>query len=160
MANASSWQWWLGVSPSDYKDGLVYVADQSGNMGELQTTKSDGIILKSKMLWAMGNYSRFIRPGMRRVEANLEGSSDPLVAASSLMISAYKNAAAKEVVIVAINMTNDNKKIKMNGLTIPGGKYKTYTTTNQKELQFSETSSTEKITLEPRSITTFVGTYQ
>lgn len=160
MANASSWQWWLGVSPGDYKDGLVYVADQSGNMGELQTTKSDGIILKSKMLWAMGNYSRFIRPGMRRVEANLEGSSDPLVAASNLMISAYKNASAKEVVIVAINMTNDNKKIKMNGLTIPNGKFKTYVTTNQKELQFSETSSTEKITLEPKSVTTFVGTYQ
>jgi len=25
FGNASSWQWWLGVSTSDFKDGLVYV---------------------------------------------------------------------------------------------------------------------------------------
>ncbi|WP_181149239.1 glycoside hydrolase [Salinibacter sp. 10B] len=25
VANASSWPWGLGVSPDDYKDGLVYI---------------------------------------------------------------------------------------------------------------------------------------
>lgn len=159
-ANASSWQWWLGVSPGDYKDGLVYVSDLNGNMGEIQTTKSDGLIFKSKMLWAMGNYARFIRPGMRRVEASVEGSTDPIVAATNLMISAYKNPVTRELVIVVINMTTDSKKIRLNGITIPSRKFKTYTTTNIKELQFSETSATDNITLEPRSVTTFVGTYQ
>ena len=25
VANASSWQWWLAISPYDYKDGLIYI---------------------------------------------------------------------------------------------------------------------------------------
>lgn len=25
VANAAAWQWWLAVSPYDYKDGLIYV---------------------------------------------------------------------------------------------------------------------------------------
>ena len=56
-SNASAWQWWLAVSPYDYKDGLVYV----------DKNKTDGNYYDSKMFWALGNYSRFIRPGMIRV---------------------------------------------------------------------------------------------
>ena len=77
IGNASSWQWWLGVSPSDYKDGLVYVTDVNGNMGELPATKNDGLVFKSKMLWALGNYSRFVRPGMIRVDASIDGLFRP-----------------------------------------------------------------------------------
>ncbi|NJN33553.1 MAG: hypothetical protein HC817_04165 [Saprospiraceae bacterium] len=63
IANVTAWQWWLAVSPSDYKDGLVYVADNNGVMGERENTKNDGIILKSKMLWAVGELCPFYSPG-------------------------------------------------------------------------------------------------
>lgn len=160
IGNASSWQWWLGVSPSDYKDGLVYVTDVNGNMGELPATKNDGLVFKSKMLWALGNYSRFVRPGMIRVDASIDGFSDPQVAASKLMISAYKNPASKEIVIVVINMTTTDEKIKLNGLNFSASKLKTYTTSGNKELQFSESVAGDKIVIGAKSITTFVGTYQ
>lgn len=31
IAEARSWQWWTAVSQVDFKDGLVYLADGSGN---------------------------------------------------------------------------------------------------------------------------------
>lgn len=160
IGNASSWQWWLGISPSDYKDGLVYVADLNGNMGELTATKTDGLIYKSKMLWALGNYSRFIRPGMIRVDATLDGMTSPQTAATKLMISAYKNPATKEAVIVVINMTNKDENIKLTGLSFANASLKTYTTSDNKELQYSESNAGDKVKIGARSVTTFVGTYK
>jgi O-glycosyl hydrolase len=160
VANASSWQWWLGISPSDYKDGLVYVADLNGNMGELPATRNDGLIYKSKMLWALGNYSRFVRPGMVRVDASISGTTDPQSAATKLMISAYKKADSKEVVVVVINMRDVEEKIKFAGLNFSTGQLKSYTTSDTKELQAGVSGTGDKIKMAPRSVTTFVGTYQ
>jgi len=159
LGNASSWQWWLGVSPADYKDGLVYVTDLNGNMGEQQATRNDGLIFKSKMLWALGNYSRFIRPGMIRVNASLQNNTDPAVAANNLMISAYKNPASKELVVVVVNMTGNDQKIKLDGLSFSTPILKTYTTSSSQDLKFSETQAASKITIGGKSIVTFVGTY-
>jgi O-glycosyl hydrolase len=160
IANATSWQWWLAVSPSDYKDGLVYITDPSGSMGELSATKNDGLIFKSKMLWAMGNYSRFIRPGMIRVDANLSGVADASAAATSMMISAYKNPTTKELVTVVINYGTNEEKVKFGGVTFSTASLKTYTTEALRELQSGTVSATSNISVGPRSITTFVGTYQ
>jgi O-glycosyl hydrolase len=160
IANATSWQWWLGVSPSDYKDGLVSITDIAGSMGELAATKSDGLIYKSKMMWAMGNYSRFIRPGMIRVDASVTGFTDPSVAANGLMISAYKNPTTKELVVVVVNMGTGIEKMKLSGVTYSTPTIKTYTTDTNRELQFSTTNATGNIEVAPRSIVTYVGNYQ
>ena len=90
----------------------------------------------------------------------LTGFSDPQVAASKLMISAYKNPTTKEIVIVVINMTNTGEKIKFNGLNFSASTLKTYTTSGNKELQFSESVAGDKIMIAAKSIMTFVGTYQ
>jgi O-glycosyl hydrolase len=160
LGNAASWQWWLGVSPSDYKDGLVSIADPAGAMGELPATKNDGIIYKSKMLWALGNYSRFVRPGMIRVDASLSGITDAAIAANSLMISAYKNPTTKELVVVVINMGTVDEKIKFGGINFTSGNLKTYTTDATKELQFGTIPAAGNLTIGARSIVTFVGNYQ
>jgi O-glycosyl hydrolase len=159
LANVTAWQWWLGVSPSDYKDGLVYITDVNGSMGENATTKLDGLVYKSKMLWALGNYSRFIRPGMIRVNAQLE-KFNSTTAATGVMLSAYKNPQKKEVVIVAINMTDNNEKVQFSNIKITGNKLKTYTTSASKEMAFKEITTTENIIIESKSIMTFVGTYE
>jgi O-glycosyl hydrolase len=160
IGNATSWQWWLGVSPSDYKDGLVYIADPAGTMGELPATKNDGIIYKSKMLWAFGNYSRFVRPGMIRVDASLGGIADATAAATSMMITAYKNPTTKELVVVVINMGTADDKIKLGGINFASPTLKTYTTDATKELQFGTSTATGNLNIGARSIVTFVGTYQ
>lgn len=159
LANASSWQWWLGVSPSDYKDGLVYVTDLYGQMGELPSTIHDGLILESKMLWGLGNFSRFIRPGSIRISASIKELNDPLVSASNLMISAYKNVQNKEVVLVIINMAEKPKKIELQAIDGLSGKYKKYTTSASKNLEFSEGLTNARVEIDPKSISTLVFDY-
>ena len=160
LANAASWSWWLAVSPADYKDGLVYVSDLSGNMGELEATKSDGTIYKSKMLWAVGNFSRFVRPGMKRVSAALDSYTNPEDAAKNLMISTYKDEVNKQVVIVILNMTTASQNINLTGVNFVSGSVKSYTTSSSKDLSFSSVSDISKIPVEGKSIITLTGNYQ
>ena len=61
VLDAVAWCTWVGVSPGGYRDGLIH-ATENGT-GE----KS---IVPLKRLWAYGNYTRFIRPGFVRVDAN------------------------------------------------------------------------------------------
>lgn len=69
-AHATSWSWWLAVSANDYKDGLIYTFNGS-NKGENDGNKFDADLHDSKTLWVLGNYARFVRPGMKRIEANI-----------------------------------------------------------------------------------------
>lgn len=96
-ANATAWQWWISISPYDYKDGLIYI----------DKNKTDGNISDSKMLWALGNYSRFIRPGMVRVEAASNNND--------LHVSAFKDAGGK-LVLVVVNPSAIDKPLELTGL--------------------------------------------
>lgn len=98
VANASSWQWWLAVSPYDYKDGLIYV-DKS---------EVDGQVYTSKMLYALGNYSRFIDSGMYRVKTNqlFDKLNEESFTYARVMTSAYVSEANDKVVIVMVNYNN------------------------------------------------------
>jgi O-glycosyl hydrolase len=158
LANATSWQWWLAVSPSDYKDGLVYIADVNGKMGENPQTTTDGTVIPSKMLWAVGNYSKFIRPGMVRVNASPKTNADPLEAANGMMISSYKNLSTNELVTVVINTNVKKEKIEMTGVRFTNDKLKSYTTSDKDNLKARSVDFNGNVYVEPKSITTFVGT--
>ena len=77
FANASAWHWWLAVTPFDYKDGLICISENT----------DDGEIRVPKLLWALGSYSRFIRPGAYRLGVT---SSVEVSDLRGVMISAYK----------------------------------------------------------------------
>lgn len=145
-ANATAWQWWLAVSPYDYKDGLVYI-DKS---------KTNGAIYPSKTLWAVGNYSRFIRPGMKRVELSLSENTTGVTA------SAYRDDVTKKMVIVIVNTSWDMQKIAVANTTNPTSvaltNFDMYTTSEQKNMQRQSVSS-ETLSIEPKSITTLVTDY-
>lgn len=135
-ANASAWQWWLAISPYDYKDGLVYV----------DKNKTDGNYTDSKMMWALGNYSRFVRPGMKRIEAK---SND-----DRCLVAAFTGAQNK-LVFVFTNISNESLNIDLE--IPPTTKYKkinTYITSQDKKLQKQPVK--DLISLEPQSITTLV----
>ncbi|MGJ5820473.1 glycoside hydrolase [Paludibaculum fermentans] len=91
VANASAWQWWTAMSPEDYKDGLIYT--------DYKKPGDPESILPSRLLWALGNYSRFVRPGMQRV--GVTGEPDDI---RGLMRTAYVDAQARRVVVVYVNM--------------------------------------------------------
>lgn len=157
IANVTSWQWWLAVSPYNYSDGLVYINDPSGNIN-VDNCKQDGTVLDSKQLWSLGNYSRFVRPGMKRVSAGIQGLDNPVTAAGSLMVSAYKDETAKKLVMVVVNVSTQAATLQLsgvNGLT----KLDEYLTDNSNSLRRSQTSP-GSIAIAPKAIVTLTGTYQ
>ena len=157
VANVTSWQWWLAVSPYNYSDGLVYINDPSGNIN-VDNCKQDGTVLDSKQLWSLGNYSRFIRPGMRRVSAVVQGLENPVTAAGSLMVSAYKDEASKKLVIVAVNVSSQQTTLQLSGVN-GVGKLDEYLTDGSNSLKRSQTSP-GSIVIAPKAIVTLTGTYQ
>jgi O-glycosyl hydrolase len=103
VAGASSWQWWLGVSCSDYKDGLVYVTPNKDG--------SDGAAADSRLLWALGNFSRFVRPGAVRVGVSC-ASADP-DDPDGLMVSAYVHDAGRLLTVVLVNASDQARPVRL-----------------------------------------------
>jgi O-glycosyl hydrolase len=93
--DAAAWFWWLAISPYDYKDGLVYLEGQALDSENFHT---------SKTLWALGNFSRFIRPGWRRI-ALLDYHPEP--ESSGLYLSAWADPTGEKQAIVAVNTTQE-----------------------------------------------------
>lgn len=117
-ANASAWQWWLAISPYDYKDGLIYI----------DKNREDGNFYDSKMLWALGNYSRFIRPGMQRIEVNIP--------AKEICVSGFKDPRTSVVVLVFVNSSAEQQPITLNNQQLTANQeLATYTTSKTANLQ-------------------------
>jgi O-glycosyl hydrolase len=108
ICQASAWQWWTAVSPEDYKDGLIYT-DYKDSPGTQN-------IIESKTLWALGNYSRFIRPGSVRIE--LANADDKI----GLMGSAYLSADRSRLIVVLLNMSGLEKNIVISLTGLGAGK--------------------------------------
>ncbi|AUD01465.1 glycoside hydrolase [Spirosoma pollinicola] len=158
VANVTSWQWWLAINPYDYSDGLVYINGPDGCYKQHNNARLNGQVLDSKQLWAFGNYARFVRPGMKRVAVHIGTSDNPVAEASHCMVSAYKDASRKQIVLVCINMTPSATTLPLNGLKIKNGRFASYTTTETKTLAKSIVAA-NTLQLEPKSVVTLVGTY-
>ncbi|WP_428329948.1 glycoside hydrolase [Mucilaginibacter sp.] len=145
--NASAWQFWNSWEPgkADFNTRYYLLAldpNKDFKSGNFQVTKN---------LWALGHYSRFIRPGMARIQL-------PDTADKDLLISAYYGD--KKLVLVIINNGTGAKQIKLN---IPAGKFsksiQPYITTaaiadDMKPLKI--VSSSSPLNIQPRAIYTLV----
>ncbi|RYD93447.1 MAG: xylanase, partial [Sphingobacteriales bacterium] len=122
VAQATAWHWWTAISAYDYKDGLVYIDKQ----------KENGNFYESKMLWALGNYSRFIRPGYTRVKIENPAST---TLNKNFLYSAYKDPATGKLVTVVVNQGNAavTFKLQRQGSSLSG--LKAYVTSATADLQ-------------------------
>ncbi|MEL7834776.1 glycoside hydrolase family 30 protein [Fodinibius sp. Rm-B-1B1-1] len=149
ITNAASWQWWLGVSPYDYKDGLVYIDKNIEN----------GDIYDSKLLWGLGNYSRFIRPGSVRLGLSRSDDATAEEAAMQVMASAYVHEDKGQLTVVLVNYGNLDKEISIsikNSGDQSLSEFVPYLTSSDKNLQRQESIPiNESITVPARSIMTF-----
>jgi hypothetical protein len=154
ICNARSWQWWTALTQFDFKDGLVYLDsgtdDQPGEMGaDVESLKYDGTARSSKLMWVLGNYSRFVRPGMKRIDAELATDNGEK---SNVMASAFLNPETNEKVVVVIN--TENHEIILNNLGEGfTGKGSMYVTSADKNLALSMVEN-EEIVLPPKSAVT------
>lgn len=158
VANATSWQWWLAINPYNYSDGLVYINGPDGQYKDHRNARESGQVVDSKQLWAFGNFARFVRPGMKRIDVTLETNADPVAQAGNLMLSGYKDERTKTVVLIAINTTAQPMALPLSGVAVAKNQFTTYTTSHDKNLT-KATVSASRIQLESRSVTTLVGQY-
>lgn len=162
VANAASWQWWTAFSEWNYKDGLIFIDDGTiadgasrGDEEMIETCKNDGVFRTSKLLWVLGNYSFFVRPGMVRLASGAE-----MEESTSVMASAYIDKSSKQVVVVLINYSEENQKVDLSFQSLPNEyyvqKYKLFETSNRSDLQYKGTVG-NNFEVPARSILTLVG---
>lgn len=152
VANARSWQWWRAAG-GDYKDGLIrmYVKGENshnvGNTGHRIVTENS--VRDSKLMWTIGNFSRFVRPGAVRLE--VEGTME----SDDVMLSAYRNMDGSTAIVAINYSTNDRTiKIQMKGKK-PATAYRTSDIEGE-DLHMVGRMNLKKVLLPARSVTTLL----
>ena len=153
VANSATWYWWLAVSPYDYKDGLVYI----------DYDKSDGNVEDSKLLWALGNYSRFILPGMYRYGIIRSDNKLNEMASDGLMVSGYSGNDGEEAVYVMVNYADHAYPVKVKTTVSgePGGIliYTTSAISGENLKRSVPADPAGVLSIPARSVVTVVATY-
>ena len=160
VGGVTSWQWWTAISRGDYKDGLIHIDDGSSNGGSSPDyCRNDGYIRESKTLWALGNFSLFVKPGMIRVQTP---GIDNATAVNDVMLTAYKDTANKKLVIVAVNVSKSAKTYKLNlaGGTVTENKLTPYVTSEASSLKKGTAVDASNFEIPAKSIVTYVGKLQ
>ncbi|PKB18000.1 glycoside hydrolase [Flavobacterium sp. 5] len=160
VGGVTSWQWWTAISRGDYKDGLIHVDDNASNgAGNANYCKFDGYVRETKILWALGNFSFFVKPGMVRVQIP---NVDNAIATTGVMLTAYKDEIAKKLVIVAVNFseTATIRKLNLSGGTVVNNKLTPYITSDTKSLTKGTDVDAANFEIPARAVVTYVGTYK
>lgn len=142
--NASAWQFWNSWEPgrADMDTRYYLVALHPKNK-----EYKDGTVTAVKNLWALGQYSRFVRPGMQRVTAE---SGD-----ASLLVSAY--VSKKQTVLVCVNYGEEAKVVNVDvkGRKLSNVKY--YRTSKDEDMKLHVVhGKNEHVELTGRSVVTVV----
>ena len=159
VANARSWQWWRAAG-GNYKDGLIRMfvkGERSGGRGQRREALQNNMVRDSKLMWTLGNFSRFVRPGAVRLD--MEGTME----IDGLMLSAYKNTDGS-LAIVAINYSKEGRPISIDLSQLSTFNFQLSTSTAYRTSDVEGESlknvgkvDLKKTTLPARSVTTFVA---
>jgi O-glycosyl hydrolase/flagellar hook assembly protein FlgD len=157
LAHAKAWSYWTVLERERWSQKnrffLIRLIPAGGDYGDLANS---GTHQDSKTLWALGNYSRFIRPGYQQIQ--LSGASD----LAGLMGSAYVAPDSSELVTVFVNMNNTGEKINTTFVNLPKGKeiddITIYLTDNNNNLaKIASIFSVDNYTIPARSVVTMVA---
>ncbi len=139
ILNSTQWNWWTACSNGIYPDGLVYINDN--NHSDIKTTKR---------LWCLGNYSRFISEGAKRVEIN-EAQKD-------ILSSAFVNPDGS-LVAVYVNQTDKTTSVNINAENY--SRYKVYETSEKNNLKLMKNGAyylSESVSLPAQSVVSVILT--
>lgn len=144
--NAVSWCYWKGMElRGDHALVALHAKDGDIHKG--------GYVSSNKMLWTLGNYSRFIRPGYTRVQTSGADQLDALAA------SAYISPDGEQLVVVLVNSSFEDEEFRME---LPKGwrkkitKVTSYRTDQRRDLAADNEDSSLDYTVAARSVATFV----
>jgi len=134
--------WWLWTSSRtvDFPGALIQIEDDE--------------IKPAMRLYAMGQYSRFIRPSWIRINCEFT----PL---AGVYVSAYKSADSNEIAVVAINETISAASIRLDLQEAEFDRLDIWRTSDKEKLKSIGRQRTDRgsasVSLAPMSITTYYG---
>lgn len=136
VGGVTSWQYWIAVSKYYFRDGLIYVDEY------------DHQVTLTKRLWALGNFSRFVRPGYTRIAAT--------TSAPTLSVSAFRAPGGDEVVVVVVNQGAVPLEMRLN-IAENFTWLEAYETSAERDLeQVYAGGLPERFTLPEQSVTTVI----
>ena len=141
--NAKSWSYWVAT---EIKYGLCALVK---TMPHSDTPRKGGAVEASKILWALGNYSFFVRPNFTRIA--IDGADDT----KAVSATAFLSPDGKRIVAVFVNMKDSEEPV---SFALPrkfaNAKRSVYITDERRDL--ARENPADKISLYPHSITTVV----
>ena len=148
VANAAAWSYWLAAAPweHNYKDGLIYFDNAA------QTFQV------AKVGWALGHYSRFIRPGAKRIAFG--GDNQDI---AGLLASGWRHDETGDLTLVYTNQLTTEESVLPVVSSADGLKvdyfipYRTTDTTGENIRRLPALLADQPHLLPARSMTTLVG---
>ncbi|MGN0522035.1 MAG: glycoside hydrolase [Eubacterium sp.] len=139
ILNAVEWDWWVACGRGIYPDSLIYV--NNNDHSDIQA---------SKRLWCMGNYSKFIEEGAKRISVSTE-SAIP----STIEESAYLNPDGS-IVIVYINKGDAVEYTSFDSTRYSS--FETYVTDETHDLELYQSGSVEGrgVAIPAKGVTTVI----
>lgn len=152
VGGVTSWSFWTAMDVAHWGHQnrflLISLTPDGGEWGDVMT--GDGTFAATPTLWVLGNYSRFIRPGYKRIELSMNESR-------SFFGSGYLSPDGKQLVVVYTNLSDKPVQlIETREGWDSSAAVKTYTTSSVKELQEAVTAPGKPVVLDAASVTTVV----
>ncbi|MGL4292290.1 MAG: glycoside hydrolase family 30 protein [Bacteroidales bacterium] len=141
-AEVNAFCWWAGARPTTNNESLIKLEENTYTI--------------TKRFETFGNYTRFIKPGSRRINV-----SKGMGASSKLLVSSYKKDNQMIVVVVNKDGAQQTTTLKLNGKSIPGNLDVYLTDANNcwaNSQIVPNADGSFSLSLPPMSVTTFVGT--
>ena len=156
FGNATGWSFWTALNQSTFGDhpfrfNLILYKPNSNSPNH-----TDGTFEDNKLLWALGNFSRFVRPGMIRFEVKDPDYTDE-TSVENFMISGYTSPLNKDIVLVCVNNTDSSRDVVLENygvdFEVVDGRFESYTTSASNNLRKS-TMQYDAILIPSKSIVT------
>ena len=156
--NMSGWSYWTAFAQEKWSQKNRFYLIRMNAKGDTSDEsygdiKNGGTLTADKNLWVLGNYSRFIRPGYKRVDVS---GADEM---NALMASSWLSTDGNTLVTVLVNMnrTSRNIALALDGKSVQS--IKTYVTDKDRNLQLDTTlSDAADMDIPARSVVTVVAT--
>ena len=120
ISNMNAWHfWWIySCSEASCGNGALWPQGQ-GNPDNVEPTKR---------LWVMGNFSRFARPGARRIDA----TKDP---EANVKVTAYRDSLKTKIAVVILNSKNEEFNVDFDFGSTKIASFKPYVTDDNSNLK-------------------------
>jgi O-glycosyl hydrolase len=109
ITNVSSWSYWTALGSEVYgQKNRYYLLHLTPRDGDYGSFAYSGTVAASKNLWALGNFSLFVRPDYKRI--GMSGADDM----NGVLGSSYMSPDSSKIVSVYVNMATNEGSVNVN----------------------------------------------